>query len=144
MEKTRSALGVIFSIFRSLGFLRGICFFLVFLSFFFQIPVWCYEMGDNISKDCSIDQYRTQYFTTSLLTFEMHPAYYISWSCQAFLIANQIFSVIFATQKIYIARVIALVVCLVLDIVTGILFLNGALKLGINAYFKIAFIIIYR
>ena len=74
----------------------------------------------------------------------MHPAYYISWSCQAFLIANQLFAVMFATQKIYIARVITMVVCLVMDIVTGVLFLNGTLKLGINAYFKIGFIIVYR
>lgn len=143
LEKTRSALGVIFSIFRSLGFLRGFCFFLVFMSFFFQIPAWCYELGTNITKNCSIDQDRVEYYTTKLLTFEMWPAYIISWSCQAFLIANQIFAIIFATQKVYIFRVLAMLICLILDIVTGILYLKGTLKMGINPYFKIGFIIMY-
>ena len=79
-----------------------------------------------------------------LLNFEVWPAYYISWSCQLFLIANQIFAMIFATKNVYRLRVFFLVGCLVGDVVTGYLFLSGRLKLGINSYFKIAFMVMYR
>ncbi len=118
---------------------------MLFLSFFFQMPLWCYRKGSDILSDCSVDQNRVEYYTMKLLNFDMWPAYYISWSCQLFLVANQIFALVFATQNVYRARVVFLVVCLIGDVVTGILFMKGMLlRFGLNPYFKIAFIIMYR
>ena len=143
LESTRSALGFIFRLFNSVAFLRGIAFFLVFLSFFFQMPVWCYRMGNKIAKDCSIDIEQNEYYVMKLLSFKMWNAYYISWGCQAFLILNQVFAIFFAKERSYIFRVLGLVICLAGDIFTGILFMTNVLNYSINPFFKIAFLIIY-
>lgn len=135
--------GLIFGIFRALSFLEPICFFITFLSFFFQVPVWCYEMGTQITKDCSIDQNRVEYYTTKMLTFEMWPAYFISWGCQTFLVLNVLAGIPFAKQRSYIVRAFVLLGLLAADVVSGAFFMLNIWKSGLNSYFKIAFIILY-
>lgn len=129
--------------FKALSFLEPLCFFITFLSFFFQVPVWCYEMGDQITKDCSIDQNRVEYYTTKMLTFEMWPAYFISWGCQTFLVLNVLSGVAFARQRSYVIRAFVLLGLLAGDIVSGLLFMLNIWKSGLNSYCKIAFIILY-
>jgi hypothetical protein len=141
--KHQAALGVIFSIFKSLDFLKAICYFLIIMSFFFQVPLWCYSMGKDILSGCVIDENRVEYYTTSFLTLRMKDAFYLSWGCQIFLIASQIFGLLFATQRVFIVRVAILSFCLVADIISGALLLNKTITLAVNAYFKIAFIIVY-
>jgi hypothetical protein len=129
--------------FKALSFLEPLCFFITFLSFFFQMPVWCYERGTEITRDCSIDQNRVEYYTTKLLTFEMWPAYFISWGCQSFLALNMLTGVLFARQRSFIIRAFVLTALLGGDIATGLLFMLNIWKTGLNSYFKIAFIILY-
>lgn len=133
----------IFSLFKTLSFLEPLCFFITFLSFFFQMPSWCYEMGTKITPDCSIDQDRVEYYTTKLLTFEMWPAYFISWGCQSFLVLNLWAGIAFAKQRSYVFRAIVLLALLGADISSGLLFMWNIWKSGLNVYFKIAFIIVY-
>lgn len=135
--------GFIISIFKALSFLEPICFFITFLSFFFQMPVWCYEKGTQITPDCRIDQERVEYYTTSLLTFEMWPAYFISWGCQSFLVLNLWAGIAFAKQRSYVFRALILLILLGADITSGLFFMWNIWKMGLNAYFKIAFIIVY-
>ncbi len=149
LEKTRSALGILFSIFRSLSFLRGFALFLIFISFFFQKPAWCQIMGDR-NQTCMVDEDGIQYYTSSLFTLmqqynktSLAYSYYISWFCQCFLAANQVFALLIATQKTYIFRVILLCGCLAADMITGIFYLRGKMSSGMNSYFRIGFIILY-
>ena len=116
---------------------------MVFLSFFFQVPLWCHKKGKDILGDCIIDEDRVEYYTTKLLTLSMKQSMWISWVCEFILIANQLFGIMFATQKTYIIRVLCLSVCLVADIITGLLLMNRSIQSAANAYFKIAFIMIY-
>lgn len=141
--KKGAIVGIIYGMFKALSFLEPLCFFITFLSFFFQMPVWCYERGTEITRDCSIDQNRVEYYTTKLLTFEMWPAYFISWGCQSFLALNMLTGVLFARQRSFIIRAFVLTALLGGDIATGLLFMLNIWKTGLNSYFKIAFIILY-
>lgn len=107
------------------------------------MPVWCYQKGGEITKDCSIDQDRVEYYTSRLLTFEMWPAYYISWGCQSFLVLNMLAGIFVSKQKSYVIRSAVLSGLLLGDIITGLLFMFNIWKSGFNSYFKIAFIILY-
>lgn len=143
-SKNKTAIGgAIHGVFKALSFLEPLSFFICFLSFFFQVPVWCYEKGEEITKNCSIDQNRVEYYTTSILTFEMWPAYFISWGCQAFLVLNLMAGILVAKQKSYIIRVFVLLGLFLADVFSGLLFMYNIWKSGLNSYFKIAFIIIY-
>lgn len=143
-SKNKTAFGgAIYGIFKAFSFLEPLCFFVCFLSFFFQVPVWCYQKGTEITKDCSIDQNRVEYYTTKLLTFEMWPAYFISWGCQIFLVLNMLAGVFVSKQRAYIIRAFILFGLLLADIFTGLLFMYNIWNSGLNSYFKIAFIILY-
>lgn len=100
-------------------------------------------MGKDILNDCVIDEDRVEYYTTKFLTLRMKDAFYLSWVCQIFLIANQVFGLMFATQRVYIVRVAVLSSCLVADIITGVLLLSRTINSAVNVYFKICFIIVY-
>ena len=47
--------------------LRNFLFFLLFCSFFFQKPVWCHNLGDQINSDCSEDIAGVKYNTVGFL-----------------------------------------------------------------------------
>ena len=107
------------------------------------MPSWCYEKGTQITPDCSIDQDRVEYYTTKLLTFQMWPAYFLSWGCQTFLVLNLLANIAFAKQKSYIFRALILLGLLSADITSGLFFMWNIWKSGLNVYYKIAFIIVY-